>query len=411
MTKLLLFYFLFIFSSYANTTLRSPHIKGMPLMAYPVEETYYRGNLLEQKLISATAACQLAGFNTAVLEETEVQLIAKAKTKYFDMREFVKNNFYNYYLDLKRSEFTGVKVEAPFILKPTRKNFFNMTVDIDHYKVNKVSKCEVASICRNHDSGFLLQNDLDQKEKYYTDRSTPFMRSCYNWGKDSNNVFVFTKLTCKGNQTAGMTQEFHEMTENKYLVKSSQKPLESLVLNDTEKMCSSELALGSLGEGKTGTCDYNPWVNRGGPPPILNMSNPTVSAILTGRLRKMPEFMPVCAKNILHKYRDIVLKTDFNLRSDSHISFCTEKTSAIQVTDLKNSEVCRFEAHVSDYMGLKTTLQIEMYGDKKTLNTCEELYQCFNTEELSCDSVNFCPALGIRQDSGINLPKYYLDNK
>ena len=401
--------------SLAETVINNPNIDGKPIAAYAAEHTYHREFYIDVKNASATVACQLAGYNRAVIGKSEVQLMTKSRIKYFDANDFLVEEAYaNYAVDLKQQEILSLwerenmtkEMIAPFVLKAKTKGLFGSS-EIEPKKNGKVTDCEKASICRNHDGGFLLQTSLRAKGFYEFDLGTPFMNACYNWGEDSDNHYVFTKLVCEGAEQSEEIESFHIETNHRYRLVSAQAPIEGTVFEDAELACNTNLAKGSLEKVESGSCDYNPWVNRGGPPALFDTTDPAIAAILTGRLRKIPQEMPTCARAILQKYSSVVIKPEHIAIAGGHLNFCADKVTRIKEEQRMDKSYCGLTVKTTDFMGMKTSLKIEFYGNATdTQDKCDELYQCLNHNSLNCEEVNFCPPLGARADSKLNLPKH-----
>ena len=411
MKKLLSLLLLVTNISFAVDTVEiiNPVMNGHPFEAVRAKDTFFGLYGERDFKHAADLACQLAGYNQADWEGTKVGLIAQDDTRYYrvkdfimdDVEEYTPDRIYNWMRGGRPNRWGHNYHEEPLfsIIKRDIVRSNGRVKNINPKRLRRVDDCEVASICRSHRAGF-----INVVADPHLDMTSPFVRQCHDWGRGSRNTYVFTKLKCENVSTNPDIVNFHIATQNRYKIVASQEENFPTRLENPEVACNTPLARGGVQDPGIGSCDATPWLSRGGPAPIFDMSNLMMVMIATGRERRWPTNMPTCARRIIDKYSDIFLNKSQNIGqyfpNHTYANFCVDSVSEVRTSNAS----CSLEIASTDVLGMKRNVTIEKFTQESA--ECQELKSCLETPALACESTNFCPPLGVRQDSEMNLPTY-----
>lgn len=386
-------------SAFAQTVvLRNPTFQGKPILSHTAQNG---GRHNPNATMSAHIVCRLHGYDRAVMSAGratfETQVVARANTQIFLPASLVSDG--NDYLGL-----IGANDDFPY----------NQSVGLDNRKtpqfvtVRRVHQCAEISACRGFhpDQFFTMGFELDTRH--------PYVQACYNWGtRDREQALVFSSVTCQNVPSwradfRRSLNTFHRESSDRLRVQSGTSAELGISLADPVRTCAqpriSRMQSGSVAVAEVGTCGYQPFDPRTNPlraGPVSIFGDSLIGYLIsTGRFREGARRGPECVQDIYRKYTNTVVRAEYELGGlvDRMAKpFCVSGVSAVTTRQTADGISCEFQAEAKDFLQVPTTLRVslgEENGGADPTARCEEIAACFQHDELSCETANFCPAPG-----------------
>lgn len=401
-----------------TVTLVNPAYQGRPFFA----ETAIHDSLFMSQnpsvMTGANIICQMAGFPELAKShgfepDLELRLVVKPRTEIFIPQSIID----------AKDLYTLTSAGDPGY---PRHQVFDESQAPKFWTQNGVDECTIATACRNLKPIQALNGVIDFNH--------PYIQQCADWRAKTNNVLVYSRVTCQTNETskydADLEKEiesFHRRTANRFHL--DVQSYDDEIIRLERQQCENDLARGSTELPKAGECDYNMaspyhWDSPlAGARPLMK-ETPFMYLILSGRFKALRPDTPVCTREVLAKYAPLFLKPEYGLNkyfnlNSPYIPFCVDSVSQAAYSTGADSLNCEFTVKGHDFLQQPNNVNIKMDVNLDPSATgrrrekmladaaarCTAAINCWQASQISCKAVNFCPPPGISSDSNFRYQK------